>query len=333
MAMTSTHMLGTPSQKFCLCKGLLNVITIASTSALGGICQEKAMTLRYVIVSLVATIQHVQDLITPKVISHSIIWHGDKEYVELQYLQNQGREYFDDLGNNQVGKMCSLDYVFAEWLVRQPLNPPLANDPPEPPSEQEGQQDQPNNGEEDIEEIHGEPPPLTPPGSGPPSDDGGSGDYGGRLFGPRSQWSPSPRHGQKWCSWSQPLDTADQYNMEQLMAVFVNITQSLQTSANNMNQPCMPTVRIQLKDPNTFDRSNPEKLNAFMTTVHINFQASPGFCYWSSQDLLHHAFLMWFCYQLVYTRHTQPWSGTPTHLNDLLSGTYPTIVFSKTWPE
>ena len=59
------------------------------------------------------------------------------------------------------------------------------------------------------------------------------------------------------------------------MAVFVNIAQSLQTSADNMNRPHMPTVRIQLKDPDTFDGSNPEKLNAFMTTVHINFQASP----------------------------------------------------------
>ena len=37
----------------------------------------------------------------------------------------------------------------------------------------------------------------------------------------------------------------------------------------------MPTARIQLKDPDTFDGSNPEKLDAFMTTVHINFQASP----------------------------------------------------------
>ena len=34
-------------------------------------------------------------------------------------------------------------------------------------------------------------------------------------------------------------------------------------------------MRIRLKDPDTFDGSNPEKLNAFMTTVHINFQASP----------------------------------------------------------
>ena len=59
------------------------------------------------------------------------------------------------------------------------------------------------------------------------------------------------------------------------MAVFVNIAQSLQTSADNMNRPRMPTARIQLKDPDTFDRSNPEKLDAFMTTVYINFQASP----------------------------------------------------------
>ena len=59
------------------------------------------------------------------------------------------------------------------------------------------------------------------------------------------------------------------------MAAFVNIAQSLQTSADNMNRPCMPTARIRLKDPDTFDRSNPEKLDAFMTTVHINFQASP----------------------------------------------------------
>ena len=34
-------------------------------------------------------------------------------------------------------------------------------------------------------------------------------------------------------------------------------------------------ARIRLKDPDTFDGSNPEKLDAFMTTVHINFQASP----------------------------------------------------------
>ena len=59
------------------------------------------------------------------------------------------------------------------------------------------------------------------------------------------------------------------------MAVFVNIAQSLQTSADNMNRPRMPMARIRLKDPDTFDGSNPEKLNAFMTTVHINFQASP----------------------------------------------------------
>ena len=65
-------------------------------------------------VSSVATIQQVQDLLTPEVISHSIIHHGDKEYVELRYLQHQGREYFDYLGNDQVGKMCSSDYVFAE---------------------------------------------------------------------------------------------------------------------------------------------------------------------------------------------------------------------------
>ena len=37
----------------------------------------------------------------------------------------------------------------------------------------------------------------------------------------------------------------------------------------------MPTARIWLKVPDTFDGSNPEKLNAFMTTVHINFQTSP----------------------------------------------------------
>ena len=65
-------------------------------------------------VSSVATIQQVQDLLTPEVISHSIIRNSDKEYVELWYLQNQGREYFDYLGNDQVGKMHSSDYVFAE---------------------------------------------------------------------------------------------------------------------------------------------------------------------------------------------------------------------------
>ena len=37
----------------------------------------------------------------------------------------------------------------------------------------------------------------------------------------------------------------------------------------------MSMVRIQLKDPDTFERSDLEKLDAFMTTVHINFQASP----------------------------------------------------------
>ncbi len=42
-----------------------------------------------------------------------------------------------------------------------------------------------------------------------------------------------------------------------------------------MNRPRMPIARIWLKDPNTFDGSNPEKLDVFMTTVYINFQASP----------------------------------------------------------
>ena len=39
-------------------------------------------------VSLTGTVWHIQDLITPKVVSHSIIQIGNKEYVELQYLQN-----------------------------------------------------------------------------------------------------------------------------------------------------------------------------------------------------------------------------------------------------
>ena len=62
-------------------------------------------------VSSAATVQQVQ---APEVISHTIVHISDKEYVELRYLQNQGREYFDYLGNNQVGKMRSSDYVFAE---------------------------------------------------------------------------------------------------------------------------------------------------------------------------------------------------------------------------
>ena len=86
-----------------------------------------------------------------------------------------------------------------------------------------------------MEEIHGKPPPPTPPGSPPPSDNRGSGGHGGGPFSPRRQQSPSPRHGRQWRSQSQPSDTADQYNMEQLMAVFVNIAQSLQTSTDNMN--------------------------------------------------------------------------------------------------
>ena len=55
--------------------------------------------------------------------------------MELRYLQHQGREYFDYLGNDQVGKMRSSDYVFAKQPARQPLNPPPVNDPPEPPPE------------------------------------------------------------------------------------------------------------------------------------------------------------------------------------------------------
>ena len=50
-------------------------------------------------VSLAATIWHVQDLLTPEVISHAIIHHGDKGCVELRYFR-VGREYFDYLGNN-----------------------------------------------------------------------------------------------------------------------------------------------------------------------------------------------------------------------------------------
>ena len=119
--------------------------------------------------------------------------------------------------------------------MRQPLNPPPANDPPEPPPDQEEQQEQPNNGEEEVKEIHSEPPPPTPPGSPPPSDNGGGGGHGSGPFSPRRRRSPSLRHGRQWCSQSQPSDMADQYNMEQLMAVFVNIAQSLQTSADNMN--------------------------------------------------------------------------------------------------
>ena len=136
-------------------------------------------------VSLAATVWQVQDLLTPEVISHTIVHIGDKEYMDLQYLQTQGREYSDYLGNDQVGKMRSLDYVFAEQSARQSPNPPPANDPPEPPLDQEEQQEQPNNGEEEVEEIHGEPPPPTPPGSPPPSDNGGSGGHGGGPFSPR----------------------------------------------------------------------------------------------------------------------------------------------------
>ena len=67
-------------------------------------------------VSSAATVWQVQDLLTPEVISHTIIRIGDKEYVELRYLQNQGREYFDYLGNDQVGKMRSSDYVLLnDW--------------------------------------------------------------------------------------------------------------------------------------------------------------------------------------------------------------------------
>ena len=73
-------------------------------------------------VSSAATIWQVQDLLTPEVISHSIICNGDKEYMELWYLQHQGREYFDYLGNDQVGKMRSSDYVFAERPARQPTS-------------------------------------------------------------------------------------------------------------------------------------------------------------------------------------------------------------------
>ena len=66
------------------------------------------------------------------------------------------------------------------------------------------------------------------------------------------------------------------YNMEQLMAVFVNIAQSLQTSADNMNRPRMPMARIQLKDLDTYDGSNPEKLDAFMTTLSCMVLLSIG---------------------------------------------------------
>ena len=125
------------------------------------------------LVSLAPVIRQIRDLLTSNVVSHSIIRQGNREYVEVRYLQNQGREYYDYLGNDQVGKMRSSEYVFADHSARQ--SPRLPPDPdPDPPPEEENP---PNNeGEEEIEEIHGEPPPPTPPpGDEPPSDDGGGG--------------------------------------------------------------------------------------------------------------------------------------------------------------